>query len=132
MPDEISLEEYWELIKKDSNKFGAKLVEIDGYTFQSGVEGKRYEQLRLTAQAGQIQDLKVHAPAIEILPAFRDRYGKRHKATFYIPDFSYYELGQFVIEDVKGGEATQTALFKLKYKMVLLRYPEIDFHIIVM
>ena len=131
MSEEISIEEYWKLQKK-GNKFSAKSTIIDGITFQSLDEGARYKELLITSVAEAITQLQVHAPKIVILDAFTDRYGKKHKTSYYIPDFSYYESGLFVIEDVKGGKATRTAIFELKRKIILSRYPDIDFRIITM
>lgn len=38
--------------------------------------------------------------------------------------------GRTVVEDVNGGSATQTAIWKLKRKMFVCRYPEIDFRVV--
>ena len=38
----------------------------------------------------------------------------------YRADFSYIEKGVYVVEDVKGGEATKTPVYKLK--KALMRY----------
>jgi len=131
MTETMTVEEFRAQQKK-GNKFGAKPVTIDNIRFDSGVEGERYRQLLLLLKSGQIQNLQIKAPKIEILPAFTDRYQGRHKATYYIPDFTYEEGGVFVVEDVKGGHATRTALFELKRKIVLSHYPQYDFRIITM
>jgi hypothetical protein len=134
LKEEMTSAEYLEWLKsqKKGNKFGAVITEYDGYTFQSGVEAERYKDLVLTATSGKITNLQIHAPKIVIVDAFTDRYGTKHSPTYYIPDFSYDESGVLVLEDVKGGEATATALFKLKHKIILSRYPHIDFRIITM
>lgn len=132
--ESITVEEYKELLKKEKkgNKYGAELVSFDGYTFQSGAECNRYKQLVLFVRSGQITHFLVHEPRLIVIDAFTDRYGTRHKPTHYIPDFSYIEHGIQVIEDVKGGKATRTAVFEIKRKLILQRYPQLDFRIITM
>ena len=42
------------------SKYGNKHVKLDGFTFDSIAEAKRYGELKLMAQAGAIRDLQVH------------------------------------------------------------------------
>lgn len=111
------------------NKYGARKVKLDGFTFDSQAEADRYVQLKLMERAGEIGDLQVH-PRYELVEAFTDRDGRRQRAVTYVADFAYMEAGQPVVEDVKGGKATQTPVFKLKAKLFLRRYPEIAFRIV--
>ena len=109
------------------NKYNAVKVKIGDYTFDSKKEGRRYQELLLLEKAGEIKDLMVH-PIITL----QDRYvyhGKSVRPIKYIGDFYYRENGVPVIEDVKGGKATQTAVFKLKVKLLNKSHPEIDFRI---
>ena len=110
------------------NKFNARKVDFDGYTFDSQKEWARYMQLKEEQNAGDIRALKVH-PVYEIYPGFTDRNGKKRRPVNYEADFEYILDGQTVTEDVKGGKATQTALFKVKSKMFMCEYPHIDFRI---
>jgi len=48
------------------------------------------------------------------------------RAAWYEADFQYYDNG-IVVEDVKGKE---TALFRLKWKLVRRLYPQYDWRII--
>jgi hypothetical protein len=108
------------------NKYGNKKVISDGFTFDSKAEYRRYQQLKLLQQAGEISGLKVHPP-FRLIPSFTDGSGKRHRAVFYEADFSYTENGTEVVEDVKG---VRTAVFKLKHKLLLYRHPGLDFRIV--
>lgn len=108
------------------SKYGNKKIEADGYVFDSRAEFARYQELRLLARAGEIEDLVVH-PAYELLPAFSDRTGKRHAPIRYVADFSYRERGQGVVEDVKG---MSTAVFRVKAKLFLRWYSHLDLRIV--
>jgi len=86
------------------NKYGAKKVKLDGYTFDSKAESARYVELRRMRAAGEICGLDVH-PVFEFRLA-ADRpivMGNGHVAKF-TPDFRYIKMdgGGVVVEDVKG------------------------------
>lgn len=116
---------------KRRNKYNAQKVALDGYTFDSQAEGNRYLILRDMLERGEIAALEIH-PHFELQPAFIDRDGKRQRAITYIADFRYWKDGKVVVEDVKGGKATQTAVFRLKAKMLRYRYPEFEFIVVEM
>ncbi|MFC1961412.1 DUF1064 domain-containing protein, partial [Chloroflexota bacterium] len=98
-------------------------VKADGYTFDSKAEHKRYLVLKLWQEQGVIQNLRVH-PRYELLPAFTDSAGKRHRSISYEADFAYRENSQQIVEDVKGME---TQVFKIKKKLLLHRYSDLVF-----
>jgi len=95
------------------NKFGAIKTTIDGITFDSRAEGRRYTQLKLMERAGEIE-------AIELQPRF-DLIVNGKKCGFYKADFGYIDkaLRQRVIEDVKG---VATPIYRLKKKLVAAIY----------
>jgi hypothetical protein len=89
------------------HKFNAKACVIDGIRFSSQKEARRYVELKLLARAGQIKELEMQAPIIFQIngkPMFK-----------YLADFSYFENGSRVVEDVKG---VRTPLYKLKKKLI--------------
>jgi hypothetical protein len=109
------------------NKYGNKRVKADGYTFDSQAEYRRYCELKLLEQAGEIIDLEVH-PKFSLTPRGLDLWSRKPiRPRKYEGDFQYQEDGHLVVEDVKGA-ATQ--LFKLKWDIVRLRYPHIEFRIV--
>lgn len=110
-------------------KYRNKPVEIDGIHFDSQKEARRWRLLKQLQAAGEISNLELQ-PRYEILPGFVDANGKRHRATHYVADFSYWEKDHLVVEDVKGAHQTVTPLFRLKMKMLLYRYAGIDFRIV--
>ena len=94
------------------NKFGAKPITIDGHRFPSLKEGRRYSELKILLQAGKISDM-VLQPKYPLLVNGR-------VCGNYFADFRYFDLVRCreVVEDVKGGKATQTQVSKLKIKLV--------------
>jgi hypothetical protein len=110
-----------------TNKYNARKTEIDGITFDSLAEGKRYGELKLMYHNGDIDGLQVHP--LYVIWEGVDPKGKKQKIE-YEGDFTYIENGAQVVEDVKGGRATQTAMWKLKKKMFVCRYPQIDLRVV--
>jgi hypothetical protein len=108
-------------------KYNACPVDVDNIHFDSKAEAKRYGQLSTMARNGDIQQLEVH-PRYVIWEGV-DPDGKKQKIT-YVADFAYVEGGVKVTEDVKGGTATQTALFRAKRKMFICKYHDIEFRIV--
>lgn len=92
----------------------AALRTIDGITFASKKEMKRYLQLKLLLKVGKIKDLQLQ-PKFELLPKF-ERKGKHFLPIVYIGDFAYYDCDtkKRVVEEVKGFE---TDVWKIKQKL---------------
>ena len=87
-----------------TNKYRAKPCEVNGQRCASGGEGLRYKLLLLLEKAGEIQDLKFQSPVIRLTLA----------EITYRPDYTYWEKGQFIVEDFKG---VMTDRFKLVMKL---------------
>lgn len=98
----------WENVKKP-NKYGAKMVRIDGVLFDSKAEAKRYNELKLMHAAGLIANLHTH-------PTFPIDYKDKRICVVEL-DFRYwdYKKDYFVFEDVKGRDLP---LSILKRKLV--------------
>ena len=100
------------ITKPKRNKFGAKPTIVDGIRFASKAEATRYMDLKLLEKAGHISGLKLQ-PSFLLTAA--DEFGNTFDIGHYVADFEYLdETGARVVEDVKGGRATQTPLFKWK------------------
>lgn len=110
------------------NKYNAVRTTVNGVACDSKAEARRYAELLLLEKAGVITELKVH-PRYEILPGY-ERGGAYVRAAYYVADFEYYEGANVVAEDVKGGQATITALYRLKRKMFEYHHPHIEFRVI--
>lgn len=90
---------------------------VDGITFDSAKEARRWQQLRLDERAGHIYDLQRQVP-FAITSA--NRAGERKVVAKYFADFTYWRNqpdgdALYVVEDTKG---VQTDVFKLKRKLV--------------
>jgi hypothetical protein len=112
---EMSAEDYNALQAKPKlSKYGNVPTERDGVVFHSQAEADRYAQLVLLQIGGAITDL-------ELQPAFPIIVNERRIAV-YTADFAYTEVesGNWIIEDVKGGQTTP--VFRLKKKLVEALY----------
>ena len=89
------------------NKYGARKVKIDGITFDSKGEARRYGELRLMEKQGLISRLTVH-------PRY-DLTVNHQKICTYVADFEYRDEGNNRrIEDFKG---VVTPVFRIKWKL---------------
>lgn len=95
------------------SKYHAVKEKVDGITFDSKKEASRYRQLKLLERAKAIQDLKVHQK-YPLIP--KDEMGPEVR---YVCDFTYYENGHLVVEDVKGYK---TDVYKLKKRLMFREY----------
>lgn len=115
---------YW-YGRRQGNKYNNKKVELDGHKFDSMKEARRYAELKLLEQAGEISDLKLQDPFV-LQIGFTDKHGKRHQAIKYIADFTYTNrAGEKIIEDVKSPATRKNPVYRLKKKMMLFLGNEI-------
>jgi hypothetical protein len=107
------------------SKYHSRPIDLDGHHFDSRGEAKRYGELLILQACGQISGLSVH-PTFELQSSFWCD-GKVIRAISYEADFQYFEFGRQIIEDFKGVE---TEAFKIKRKLFLKKYPQIEFRIV--
>ncbi|HCI7192435.1 DUF1064 domain-containing protein [Acinetobacter nosocomialis] len=88
---------------KGRNKFNASKIKLDGMTFDSIKEYKRYIELKALQQRGEIKELRHHTK-FELAPRIKIEGEKRTKpALRYFADFTYFTAaGVYVVEDVKS------------------------------
>jgi hypothetical protein len=92
---------------KRSGKYGSRRVEVDGITFASKKEARRYGELKLLVSAGAISDLRLQQSIrCEVNGVLVCRY---------VADFVYLRDGKEVVEDAKGFK---TDVYKLKKRLV--------------
>lgn len=94
---------------------------VDGITFDSKAEAKRYGDLKLLLRDKRISGLELQRKFV-VLDAIPGQ-----RAITYKVDFLYVEKEKLVAEDVKGKMTQQG---KLRIKMFRVRYPEIELRII--
>ena len=101
-----------------NNKYGAKKLIIDGETFDSRMEARRWRELRLLQRAGEIDGLQRQVKYV-LIPAQTDDSGHViERPVSYIADFVYRDArtGEQVVEDVKGAR-TKEYIIKRKLMM---------------
>lgn len=108
------------------NKYHSKKVEVDGITFDSKKEAKRYMELLLLERTGAIHNLQRQVKYV-LVPTQREpgTIGKRggikqgkvieHEVT-YVADFVYEQDGNTIVEDTKGFK---TKDYIIKRKLML-------------
>jgi hypothetical protein len=95
---------------------------LDGIVFASKAEMNRYAELKILQRVGEISKLKLQ-PKFLILGKVKGK----GRPIYYIGDFEYWKLNDHIVEDVKGVE---TAVFKLKWKLVKAKYLNYEFRIV--
>lgn len=119
----MSIDQYRREILKQSdkpktakrNKFNAQKVDLDGMTFDSKKEHKRYIELKARQQRGEIFGLEHHTK-FELAPKTKIEGEKRAKpALRYFADFTYYiSTGEYIVEDVKSAATRKLASYRNK------------------
>lgn len=97
------------------NKYHSKKITIDGETFDSRREAKRWGELKLLERSGEIQDLRRQVK-FELIPSQKVNGKVAERACTYVADFVYTENGNTVVEDSKGF---RTDTYKIKRKLML-------------
>ena len=120
-----------------ANKFGARKVQDPntGALFDSKAELTRWYELRYLEMAGKISGLKRQV-SFQLFPTQREESTEFYKAgpqkglpkpgaiiekeCCYIADFTYYQDGKYIVEDVKGcKKGAAYDLFVVKRKAML-------------
>lgn len=108
-------------------KFGSFKCEINNIVFDSVMEARYYVYLLDEKAFGNIKDFEMQK-TYSLLPSIKDKAGKTHRATTYIADFVIHDKNNNeIVIDIKGKK---TEVFKIKEKMLLYFYPDIDFRCI--
>lgn len=99
-----------------ANKYGAKRTIIDGHTFDSAKEARRYLVLKSQEEAGEISDLILQYE-IMLQAGFVYR-GEKVQPIRYTCDFCYVKDGKKYIEDVKSKITSRTADFRMRWRLL--------------
>ena len=103
--------------KKAKSKYNNKKTVVNGITFDSSKECKRFLELSLLQNNGVIKNLE-RQKRFELIPCQKDDSGKvLYMGIVYIADFTYTDCktGELICEDVKGMVLPE---FKMKQKMM--------------
>ena len=105
------------------NKYRNKKTMVDGIKFDSEMESHYYIYLKQLKEIGEVVDFEIQ-PTYLLQEGF-NLNGKRIRAITYKADFKViYKDGHEEVIDVKGK---LTEEFKIKRKMLLYRYRDINF-----
>ena len=91
------------------SKYRAVKTTVDGFTFASKAEAKRYQELKLLLEAREISFLELQPKFV--LADSVTIGGRKKPAIRYVADFAYYTPEGRVVEDVKG---MLTPVYKIK------------------
>lgn len=98
------------------SKYGSIKTVIDGITFDSKKEARRYAELKLLQRGKQISCLELQ-PRFKIVDGLKINGHKKMSDRYYIADFMYLDKdGNTIVEDVKG---VKTAVYTLKKHLFL-------------
>jgi hypothetical protein len=106
----ISAEEYLAIAKEPKQlKYRNEKTTIDGITFASRAEARRYWSLKIMERAGEIEDLELQPRYPLVVNGV--------KVCVYVADFSYFDcLTQTkAVEDTKG---VSTPVYKIKKNLM--------------
>lgn len=112
------------------SKYGAVRTTVNGVTFDSKKEARRYQELLLLGKAGEIWDLELQPRFPLVVAATTGTVRGALQATAgtfpgrigeYRADFAYHDRNGRVVEDVKSP-ATRTPLYRWKKKHVMVQY----------
>ena len=90
-------------------KYGNVPVVLDGHTFPSKAEARRYSELKQRETAGDIRCLQLQ-PMFELTV-------NGYLVCRYVADFSYWQADERIVEDVKTV-ATRTPQYRIKVKLL--------------
>lgn len=120
------------------NKYHNRKVIVDGIAFDSKKEARRYQELKMLQDAGEISRLERQVK-FELIPEQRAWTNEiyengRKKGCFkkgkllerkveYVADFVYMKDGEVIVEDVKGyRDGGAYRVFVIKRKLMLYRF----------
>lgn len=114
-------------MKIKSNKYHNTKVIYNGIKFDSKKERDRYINLKQLEKVGIIKELELQ-PKFLLLDTIHYK-DKTYPKTYYKADFKYFdnEKGKYIVEDVKSPITAKDKVYRLKIKMLLTKYPDIDF-----
>ena len=109
--------------KISKSKYKNIKTEVDDIKFDSRLEARIYNRLKLLIKSGHISEFKM-----QVVYILQDKYksvtGKNVRAIKYVTDFVVYKDNKEYVIDVKGAFVTDVAkikkkMFEYKFKQVL-------------
>lgn len=107
-------------VRGRGQKYGNHKVTINGQTFDSEKEGKRWWELQVLERAGEIFELRRQVKYELIPPQFDEKGKLLEQSCVYKADFAYLDkTGNLIVEDTKGFK---TRDYVIKRKLMLKVY----------
>lgn len=106
------------------NKYHNEKTDVDDITFDSLKEAEFYGKLKLAQQAGEVLKFETQVK-YRLQDGFDDKEGNHHRPINYFADFKvWWTNGLIEVIDTKGCRAD---VYKIKKKLLLKKYPNINF-----
>ena len=99
---------------KKPSKYNNRKVELDGFTFDSQKEARRYTELKLLVRVGEISELELQKSFV-LAESVKFNNEPRAKPDIrYVADFTYIENGVMIVEDVKSKATKSLPVYRIK------------------
>ena len=99
---------------KKPSKYNNRKVELDGFTFDSQKEARRYSELKILVRVGEISELELQKSFV-LAESVKFNNEPRAKPDIrYVADFAYMENGVMIVEDVKSKATKSLPVYRMK------------------
>ena len=89
-------------------------MELDGFTFDSQKEARRYTELKLLVRVGEISELELQKSFVLAESVKFNNEPRAKPAIRYVADFAYMENGVMIVEDVKSKATKSLPVYRMK------------------
>ena len=113
-----------------SNKFYARKTPCNqNHMHASMKEAQRCNDLHILLRKGEIEALEIEPQFWFVIDGVQVKHANGRRAGFK-PDFRYRENGRCIVEDVKGGKATRTEAFNLRWALARTLWPQFEWRLV--
>ena len=102
-------------------------MELDGFTFDSQKEARRYTELKLLVRVGEISELELQKSFVLAESVKFNNEPRAKPAIRYVADFAYMENGVMIVEDVKSKATKSLPVYRMK-KHLMKSIHDIEIH----
>ena len=89
-------------------------MELDGFTFDSQKEARRYSELKILVRVGEISELELQKSFVLAESVKFNNEPRAKPAIRYVADFAYMENGVMMVEDVKSKATKSLPVYRMK------------------
>ena len=102
-------------------------MELDGFTFDSQKEARRYTELKLLVRVGEISELELQKSFVLAESVKFNNEPRAKSAIRYVADFAYMENSVMIVEDVKSKATKSLPVYRMK-KHLMKSIHDIEIH----